>query len=164
LHHNKSREEVINRGIRCLPDLSIFNNREIRLTIEGSDIYLISLFLTIEIRLTIEGSGIYLISIFNNSDQVNNREIMYLPDLSIFNLLGFCANFFELRPSSSYLSIVFWGSRNTLLIVMMIVPNSYELEEGECEEEDNSAAGVNEVEWELGTRGCQRDNPRLSVN
>jgi len=46
----------------------------------------------------------------------------------------------------------------------MIVPNSHALKGGEYGEKENSATGVNEVEWELGTRGCQRDNPRLSVN
>jgi len=45
----------------------------------------------------------------------------------------------------------------------MIVPNSHALKGGSMEKE-NSATGVNEVEWELGTRGCRRDNPRLSVN
>lgn len=66
--------------------------------------------------------------------------------------------------TSSYRThcFVFWGRLNTLLVVMTIVPNSHALKGGEYGEKENSATGVNEVE--LGTRGCQRDNPRLSVN
>ena len=53
----------------------------------------------------------------NNREDVNNREIRYLPDLSIVNLLlCFCfgAKNFELVPQLSYSSLIFWGSQNIL--------------------------------------------------
>ena len=48
--------------------------------------------------------------------EIKDREIRYLPDLSVFNLLLFVflgAKNFELL---SYSSFIFWASRNTLLL------------------------------------------------
>ena len=55
-----------------------------------------------------------------NREEVENRDIRYLPDLTIFNLLLCCFCFgrknFELIPYLSNSSFIFWGSRITLLV------------------------------------------------
>ena len=50
--------------------------------------------------------------------EVKNREIRYLV------VFCFGANNFELLPYLSYSSFIFWGSRNTLLIVLFPSPRS----------------------------------------